>query len=1067
MASTNENTPSTTIAAPRFRYGGELAGEIESRWQDRWQSAETFRTPNPSEPGSERFKDCPKSFVLDMFPYPSGLGLHVGHPLGYIATDIAARFARMNGKQVLHAMGYDAFGLPAEQYAVQTGQHPRVTTEQNIDNMRRQLRRLGLGHDDHRSVATTDVSFYKWTQWIFLQIYNSWYDEAQDKARPIAELIAAFEAGDESCAHEEHNPDGSAWSGLDDRARAAIVDSRRLVFLSESPVNWCPALGTVLANEEVTADGRSERGNYPVFKRPLKQWMMRITSYCQRLLDDLEGVDWPEPIKLMQRNWIGRSEGAFVVFPLDGSDETIEVFTTRPDTLFGATYMVMAPEHPLVDEIIPNAWPKGVSDKWSGGAATPAKAVERYRAWVAGRTDIERQIETKEKTGVFTGAYAINPVNGERIPVFIADYVMMGYGSGAIMAVPAHDERDYEFAQQFELPMRDVVYSHTAMRMREFTEMVTDVDALPEGWFNAMCDFVGMTSTESYSAPEAMERILNQRTLLAEVDQTETQNEPGSVGESRGVIREVWTESLGHLHELQWDEIVRRFTEADYRRTRGEAYPEHGIAVNSPPVEGLGTLEAKRRMIEWLELKGIGRGAITFRLRDWLFSRQRYWGEPFPIVFDESGAPHALPESMLPLELPEMENFAPEVNEDGGAEDSVPAPPLSRATEWATVDLDLGEGKQRYRRELNTMPQWAGSCWYYLRYLDPENNESFCDAEVEKRWMSTFDENGNRLAGGVDLYVGGAEHAVLHLLYARFWHKALFDLGHVSCAEPFQRLFNQGYIQAFAYKDLRDVYVDAERVEEDPSDDKVWLFEGEPVSREYGKMGKSLKNAVAPDEICERYGADTLRLYEMYLGPLEQSKPWNTRDIVGVHRFLQRLWRCVIDEETGEPVVTDAAPDDATNKMLHKTIAGVREDYVGMRFNTAIAKLIELTNHLTKLGSTPRVVAEAMTLMLSPVAPHISEELADRLGMDAIEGGSIAYAAFPVADESLLVEDEVEIPVQVMGKVRARIMLPVGADAAAMEAAAMADAKVIEFLADKAVRKVVCIPGKMVNIVAN
>ena len=644
---------------------------------------------------------------------------------------------------------------------------------------------------------------------------------------------------------------------------------------------------------------------------------------------------------------------------------------------------------------------------------------------------------------------------------------MMGYGSGAIMAVPAHDGRDYEFARQFDLPMRDVVYSHTAMRMREFTEMVTDPGKLPEGWFPAMCDFIAMTTSGACSAQEAMDRILHQRELLAEVDQSATLNQPGSVGESRGVIREVWTEALDHLHDVAWDELVRRFREADYRRMRGEAYTEPGTAVNSPPIEGLETPEAKRRMIEWLELKGVGRGAITYKLRDWLFSRQRYWGEPFPIVFDEAGKPHALPESMLPVELPPMENFAPEINEDGGDADSIPAPPLSRAKDWATVELDLGDGVRTYRRELNTMPQWAGSCWYYLRYLDPENEESFCDPEVERRWMTTLDAEGNRLPGGVDLYVGGAEHAVLHLLYARFWHKVLYDLGHVSCCEPFQKLFNQGYIQAYAFKDARGVYVDAERVQEDPDDDRRWLFEGEPVAREYGKMGKSLKNAVAPDEICDRFGTDTLRLYEMYLGPLEQSKPWNTRDIVGVHRFLQRLWRCLIDEETGEPTVTDEAPDAETTKALHKTIAGVRDDFEDLRFNTAIAKLIELTNHLTKLGSTPRVVAESMTLMLSPLAPHIAEELADRLGMSQAEEGSIASAPFPVADESLLVEDEVEIPVQVMGKVRARIMLPVEADASAMEAAALAHEKVQEFLAGKTVRKVVCIPGRMVNIVAN
>jgi len=998
MTATNENTAQPTVEAPAHRYAGAVVTEIEARWQERWQDRRTFQTPNPGEPGFERFAECDKRYILDMFPYPSGVGLHVGHPLGYIATDIAARFARMTGNHVLHAMGYDAFGLPAEQYAVQTGQHPRVTTEQNIENMRRQLRRLGLGHDDRRSVATTDVPFYKWTQWIFLQIYNAWYDESQDRARPIEELIAQFESGQRPCAHTEHNPDGAPWSELDEPARAAIIDQHRLAYLAESPVNWCPALGTVLANEEVTPEGRSERGDHPVYKRSLRQWMMRITKYAHRLLADLDGLDWPEPIKMMQRNWIGRSEGATVVFPLDGRNETIEVFTTRPDTLFGATYMVMAPEHPLVDEIVAESWPSGVPEVWTGGAATPADAVAQYRKRTESRSDVERQIDAKDKTGVFTGAYAINPVSDERIPVFIADYVLMGYGAGAIMAVPAHDERDFDFATQFDLPMRDVVYDHPTRSLRDAAR------------------------TGGAAEPPA-----------------DT--------------------------DIPADELPAVFDAAQYHRRRGGAFTEHGAAVNSPPIEGLETPEAKRRMIEWLELKGIGRRAITYKLRDWLFSRQRYWGEPFPIVFDEQGLARALPESMLPVELPPMENFAPEVSEDDAA--SVPAPPLARAEEWATVELDLGDGPKTYRRELNTMPQWAGSCWYYLRYLDPENDTAFCDPDVERWWMTTRDENGERLPGGVDLYVGGVEHAVLHLLYARFWHKILFDLGRVSCPEPFQRLFNQGYIQAFAYRDNRGVYVDAERVEEDPETTDRWLFGGEEVTREYGKMGKSLKNAVAPDDICERFGADTLRLYEMYLGPLEQSKPWNTRDIIGVHRFLQRFWRCVIDEHTGAPGVTEDAPDAETNKLLHRTISGVRDDLEGLRFNTAIAKLIELTNHVTKLDATPRAVAEAMTLMLSPMAPHVAEELAQRLGMAEASEGTIAYAPFPAADESQLVDDEVEIPVQVMGKVRSRITLPADADEKAMETAALADEKVRAFIEGKTVRKVVCIPGRMVNIVAN
>ncbi|HEU4421757.1 MAG TPA: class I tRNA ligase family protein, partial [Pilimelia sp.] len=692
-------TPAETAAdIPPFRYTAALANEIEPRWQDYWERHGTFRAPNPTGPLSDpshprspaRDRRADKLFVLDMFPYPSGAGLHVGHPLGYIGTDCYARFQRMAGRNVLHAMGFDAFGLPAEQYAVQTGTHPRTTTEANVVTFRRQLRRLGLAHDDRRSVATTDIEYYRWTQWIFLQIFNSWYDAEAGRARPIDDLIAEFAAG------TRPTPDGRPWAELSEVERRTIVDDHRLAYVSQAPVNWCPGLGTVLANEEVTADGRSDRGNFPVFKRNLKQWMMRITAYADRLVDDLDTLDWPEPIKLMQRNWIGRSTGANIDFPFDGGD--IRVFTTRPDTVFGATYMVLAPEHRLVDAMVPDAWPEGTKAAWTGGHATPGEAVAAYRAFAAGETEEERQAETKEKTGVFVGAYATNPVNDEQIPIFIADYVLAGYGTGAIMAVPGQDERDWEFAEAFDLP----------------------------------------------------------------------------------IIRTV-RPSEGF---------------------EGKAYLGEGPAINSGFLDGLGIADAKEKIIEWLVANGRGEGATTYRLRDWLFSRQRYWGEPFPIVYDETGLPVALPESMLPVELPDVEDFSPRTfdPEDANAE---PETPLSRASEWVDVELDLGDGPKRYRRETNVMPQWAGSCWYELRYLDPTNDKAFVDPENERYWMGPRTDND---CGGVDLYVGGVEHAVLHLLYARFWHKVLYDLGHVSSFEPYRKLFNQGYIQAYAYTDERGSY---------------------------------------------------------------------------------------------------------------------------------------------------------------------------------------------------------------------------------------------------------------------
>ncbi|MFC9515603.1 leucine--tRNA ligase [Nocardiaceae bacterium NPDC056970] len=940
-----QHASSPDDSTPQHRYTAELAGRIEQRWQDLWSERGTFNAPNPVGPLAGEVP-ADKLFVQDMFPYPSGAGLHVGHPLGYIATDVFARYHRMQGHNVLHTLGYDAFGLPAEQYAVQTGTHPRTTTEANIANMQRQLRRLGLGHDERRSIATTDVDFYHWTQWIFLQIYNAWYDTAQGKARRISELEAEFASGERTLG------DGRDWVSLDAVERSKVLDSYRLVYHSDSMVNWCPGLGTVLANEEVTADGRSERGNFPVFRKHLQQWMMRITAYSDRLVDDLEYLDWPEKVKSMQRNWIGRSHGAQVKFAADGHD--IEVFTTRPDTLFGATYVTLAPEHELVDQLVAAEWPEGVDQRWTGGAATPAEAVEAYRASIAAKTDLERQ-ENKEKTGVFLGVYAVNPVNGHKLPVFIADYVLTGYGTGAIMAVPGHDQRDWEFATTFGLDIVEVIKG-------------------------------------------------------------------------------------GDLSEA--------------------AFTGDGPLVNSDYLDGLDVADAKKTVIARLEAEGVGTGTIQYKLRDWLFARQRYWGEPFPIVYDADGVAHPLPESALPVELPEVEDYAP-VSFDPNDASSEPSPPLAKASDWVNVELDLGDGLKDYRRDTNVMPQWAGSSWYQLRYIDPTNEEQFVAPENEAYWTGPRpDIHGPNDPGGVDLYVGGVEHAVLHLLYSRFWHKVLFDLGYVSSSEPYRRLYNQGYIQAYAYTDERGVYVPAAEVTEE---DGKFFYQGAEVKREYGKMGKSLKNSVAPDQICDEFGADTLRVYEMAMGPLDTSRPWATKDVIGAHRFLQRAWRVVVDEETGALRVTDAEPSEGTLRALNKTIAGVAEDYAALRDNTAVAKLIEYTNHLTKEypAGAPRSAVEPLALMLGPIAPHLAEELWSRLGHTE----SLAHGPFPTADEKWLVEDTVEYPIQVNGKVRSRINVAADAAREDIEKIALADEKIVALLDGKDPRKVIVVPGKMVNIV--
>lgn len=952
---------------PTYRYTAKMAGEIEEKWQKYWSEQGTFNADNPVGSLAGPLAEKESFFVMDMFPYPSGKGLHVGHPLGYISTDVTGRFQRMQGKNVLYTMGYDAFGLPAEQYAVTTGQHPRKTTRENIATMHRQLARIGLSHDQRRSFATIDQEYYRWTQWIFLQIFNSWYDPEAKRpdggkgaARPIQELIDKFSTGEKAL------PEGAKWSELTPKQREDVLEDYRLAYLSYAPVNWCPGLGTVLADEEVTSEGRSERGNFPVFRSHLRQWMMRITAYGDRLIQDLATLDWPEKVRTMQENWIGRSHGATVTFQTEGHN--LQVYTTRPDTLFGATFMVVAPEHPLLSGLgqselpqgaaqIPAQWPQGTRKAWTGGYENPQQAVRAYQEQAAARSELERGEDAREKTGVFTGLFATNPVNNCQIPIFTADYVMMGYGTGAIMAVPAHDQRDWDFAKKFDL---DIIYTITP-------------------------------------APDADE-------------------DAAWIGD--GVIQNSANDQIS--------------------------------------LNGLGKAEAIKKITSWLETAGLGEATTTYRLRDWLFSRQRYWGEPFPVVYDEDGVVHALPESMLPLDLPEVDNFSPRTFAPDDA-DSSPEAPLGRAEDWIKVELDLGQGKKTYYRDTNVMPNWAGSCCYELRYLDPGEKDFLANPENERYWMGPRE---GASSGGTDLYVGGVEHAVLHLLYARFWHKVLYDLGHLSSLEPFHKLFNQGYIQAYAYTDKRGAYVPASEVTGDEA--SGFTYQGEPVNREYGKMGKSLKNIVTPDDICAEYGADTFRVYEMSMGPLDMSRPWETRAVVGSQRFLQRLWRNVIDENTGEVTVSEDAPDLETQRALAKAIAAVTEDYREMRLNLVVSDLIVLNNHLTALKAVPREAAEALVLMISPLAPHIAEELWNRLG----HSSSLAREPFPVVtDESLLVEEEITAVVQINGKVKYRLQVPQSISAEELEKQALETEVVKRNLDGAEPLKVIVREPKLVNVV--
>lgn len=945
---------------------------IEPKWQAYWLANETFRAP--------RMPEAQKLYVLDMFPYPSGDGLHVGHPEGYTATDIVCRYQRMRGRSVMHPMGWDAFGLPAEQHAKKTGTPPRVTTEKNIATFRRQLQMLGFSYDWSREVATTDPEYFRWTQWIFLQIYDTWFDEEQQRGRPISELDI---------------PDSVRAEG--EVAVRRYQDQHRLAYQSEAPVNWCPALGTVLANEEVVG-GLSERGHHPVVRLPLRQWMLRITAYADRLERDLDGLDWSDSIKALQRNWIGRSTGAEVDFyigenpsstggkpaappykawrtqraesgfPKQPESDVLRIYTTRPDTLFGATYMVIAPEHPYVERLAQPA---------------QAAAVKAYCEQASRKSDLDRTDLAKEKTGVFTGSFAVNPVNNRPVPVWIADYVLATYGTGAIMAVPAHDARDFEFARQFDLPIVPVV-------------------------------------------------------------------DPGS------------------SPDVNRDEVLA-----------GEAcFVGEGTAINSSSYNGLSTSEFKQKIVADLAARGQGREAVNYKLRDWLFSRQHFWGEPFPILheLDEqgriTGLVRTVPAGELPVNLPELQNF-----QSHGS----PEPPLEQAPEdWLYV---MNDGK-RYKRETNTMPQWAGSCWYYLRFLDPENDKAAIDPAIERAWMP------------VDLYVGGAEHAVLHLLYSRFWHKVLYDRGVVSTAEPFQKLVNQGMIlgemEITGYKRQDGRWISAPQITQNAESKNVvkgtdesvtavrvsfqetakqgesFVLASEPEirleSRAY-KMSKSRGNVVNPDTVVREYGADSLRLYEMFMGPLEATKPWSMEGVSGVRGFLDRVWRMMVDERSEtvrlNDAVQDIAPTAEQNRVLHRTIQAVTQDIDRMSFNTAIAKMMEFTNFFLKQDVRPRAAMETLVLLLAPFAPHLSEELWQLLG----HGESLAYEKWPIHDEAHLREDTVEVPVQIKGKLRARIQVPADADAQALEQAARDEPKIKELLDGQTVVKVIVVPGKMVNFV--
>jgi len=1259
--------------APAHRYTARFADHIETRWQNFWEQHGTFTQPNPGQPGFDASR--PKFYCLDMFPYPSGAGLHVGHPLSYTATDIVSRFMRMQGRNVLHPMGWDAFGLPAEQYAIQTGIHPSITTKQATDNFRRQLKRFGFSYDWSREISTIDPEYYKWTQWIFLRAYNAWYDPSQadgGKARPINELIAELESGDlriglggelvhigsaATTGIIGGEPVGTRrWLSMTARCWVAFSSCQRLAYIDEAIVNWCPKLGTVLANDEVI-DGRSERGGHPVLRKPLRQWMFRITAYAERLLRDLDSVDWPSSTKTMQSEWIGRSEGAeidftlgssplrgenhlieatarltsdpqaglqprgfvgknpyppdvygaaadvlirtrnlphmempgatyfvtwkavqethfsaaqmdavlsalrhfdswrcrvyvanvmsnhvhWIVRPFEGqglrelvrsvkrycaievnridggsghvwepdcfdhiicdtqhfnefvkycidnpvtagvvsvpsdyswsfvhaeavsseraaerrgtqNDGSIRVFTTRPDTIFGATFMVVAPEHPLVQ-----------SAARSDGLLPEAErlALRAYVTAAKNRSEVDRMADAKDKTGVFTGLHCENPATGELIPIYTADYVLMSYGHGAIMAVPAHDERDFAFARKFNLPIRDVVYPRTQMVIEFYTRHATREEEESGRWKLVLADLLGLGATANIK-PDMLGELLDAVRSRRE-EPAAPSGSPAAHFVPRGMIAAEYIEAIDEIGDLE--AIRRQYRSASVFASGGAAFSGNGYAVNSSCPAGAGgeavtldmlsTEDAKQRIIDWLEKSGRGNRKINFRLRDWAFSRQRYWGEPFPIVFDEQGRHYPVSDAALPVTLPELADYSPVESDD-------PMPLLAKATQWmnttagaAGVSPDLLAPETPVRREANTMPGSAGSSWYFLRYCDSRNSERFVSREAERYWLNAD------ASCGTDIYIGGSEHAVGHLLYSRFWQKILFDLGEVEANEPFGKLYHQGLITSFAYQRADKTIVPTDEVSEVAEGKFAITATGENVTPVVTKMSKRYKNVVNPDDVIAEFGADTFRMYEMYMGPLDQSKPWNTKDAVGIFRFLQRLWRVAVDEQSGQLRLRPDA-DAAVEKQLHRTIHKVAQDIPRLAFNTAIAALIEFVNAATSAGGLTRDQLERITLALAPFAPHIAEELWHRLG----HTGSLAYELFPAANPALLVDDTVEIPVQIGGKIRTKIIVPTNADKAAYEAAAMADDKVQAALAGKTIQKVIIVPGKMINIVA-
>lgn len=876
--------------------------EIEPKWQQYWDEHKTFKTSNDFSK--------PKYYVLDMFPYPSGAGLHVGHPEGYTATDIICRYKRMKGFNVLHPMGWDAFGLPAEQYAIQTGTHPAITTQKNCDNFRRQIKSLGLSYDWDREINTTDPKYFRWTQWIFTKLYNTWFDPEAGKGRPISELPVP--------------------AGIQAQGKAAInkyIAEKRLAYYDNAQVWWCQSCKTVCANEEVLTDGSHEKCGNPVIRKNLKQWLLRIPHYAERLLNGLDDLDWPEGVKDMQRNWIGKSTGAEVDFAVQGLNEKLRVYTTRPDTLFGATYMVVSPEHPMLETLV-------TSEK--------AELVQNYIQAASMKSDLDRTELAKEKTGVFTGRNAINPITGQPIPIWVADYVLMGYGTGAIMAVPAHDTRDFEFAQKFNIPV------------------VCILD------------------------PKSADEQTRAKVLASEA---------------------CWTEDGEYINS---------------------ANPSIGLDLN-----GLNKKQGIARVIAWLTDNGIGEATTNFKLRDWLFSRQRYWGEPFPVIHWEDGE-ITLVEDDLPVELPEMEKYEPG---EGGES------PLANAPDWLHVTDKNG---RKGRRETNTMPQWAGSCWYYLRYIDPRNDESIFDPKLENYWMP------------VDLYIGGAEHAVLHLLYSRFWHKVLFDLGIVSTPEPFQKLFNQGMILAFAYETATGAKVASDLVEE--KDGKYFHTEtGEELRQIVAKMSKSLKNVVNPDDVVKNFGADSLRLYEMFMGPLEDVKPWAENGVKGVYNFLNRASRFFGDLNN----IVDETDDKETLKLLHQTISKVASDIENLKFNTGISALMIFNNLVIKKGKVSKQTAETFAKILAPYAPHLAEELWHLYG----NAETLAYEPWPEVDPAMLTEDVVEYPVSFNGKVRFKLEIPVGTPAAEIETRALEHEISQKWLEGKTPKKVIVVPNKIVNVV--